>query len=121
MERNARQAPGLTELPLVLSHNPAITFAQLKAEIRRQVRRKAWAWWCSTTSSSSRTPSPNRPTPANAEVALMTRGLKVLAQQMEIPIVVLCQLNRDSAKREDTRPKVHELRRAAPWNRTRTW
>src|SRR5699024_10046504 len=44
------------------------------------------------------------------EVALMTRGLKILAQQLEIPIVVLCQLNRESAKREDTRPRPHELR-----------
>ncbi|MEU4286363.1 replicative DNA helicase [Nocardiopsis dassonvillei] len=109
-ERMRAKHQELTELPLVLSHNPAITFAQLKAEIRRQVRRKGLGLVVLDYLQLLQDPESKSADTREREVALMTRGLKVLAQQMEIPIVVLCQLNRDSAKREDTRPKVHELR-----------
>lgn len=46
----------------------------------------------------------------NLAVSSMTFGLKVLAQQMNIPIIVLSQLNRDCEKRTDKRPILSDLR-----------
>lgn len=46
------------------------------------------------------------------EVARISRGLKLLAMEMKIPIVVLCQLNRNSTLRKGTGryPQLSDLR-----------
>lgn len=44
------------------------------------------------------------------EVSKISRGLKILAMEYKIPIVVLCQLNRESEKRNDKRPRLADLR-----------
>lgn len=42
------------------------------------------------------------------EVAKMSRGLKIMALEYKIPIIVLAQLNREAAK--DKKPELHHLR-----------
>jgi len=41
------------------------------------------------------------------QVAKMSRRLKLLARELEVPVLVICQLNRQSA---DERPRLHHLR-----------
>jgi replicative DNA helicase len=44
------------------------------------------------------------------EVAKMSRGLKLMAKEFNIPIVVLAQLNRESEKLANKKPQLHHLR-----------
>lgn len=44
------------------------------------------------------------------EVAEITRGLKKLAKDLGIPIVLLCQLNRAAEGRSDKQPQLYDLR-----------
>lgn len=108
--RIARKRQDMVSWPLVISHNPSLSFPQLKAEIRRQARRHDLKMVVLDYLQLLQDPESTSADTREREVALMTRGLKVLAQEIGIPIMVLCQLNRDSARREDKRPQTHEMR-----------
>ena len=44
------------------------------------------------------------------KVSEISRNLKVMAMQLGVPVLVLCQLNREATQSADKRPKMHQLR-----------
>lgn len=95
-------------LPLWTRYDTALTLADIRAEATRMVRKHGVTCiyidqlnWITPPKSGNR----------DAEVGAITRGLKQLAIQLDIAVVLLHQLGRDTEKRGgDKRPKLHDLR-----------
>lgn len=95
----------LQRLPLYLDDQGALTLAQVRRKARQVKGLKLLALdylqLCSGTRKDRST---------NDEIAEISRGLKALALEMDIPIIVLSQLNREVERREDKEPVLADLR-----------
>ena len=105
----ARAAQEIQKLPLYIDDTPALTIATLRTRARRLQRRRAIGLivvdYLQLLQGSSRH-NENR----TQEISEITRGLKTLAKELNVPVLALSQLNRAVEQREDKRPLLSDLR-----------
>ncbi len=97
------------EIPLFLDENPRITVMEIRARARRiraQYGGLALIVIDYLQLMSSGASVENR----QLEVSEISRGLKILARELEVPIVALSQLSRKLEDRADKRPALSDLR-----------
>jgi replicative DNA helicase len=102
-------AVGRLEVPLFLDDNPQVTVMEIRAKARRiKAQHGGLALimidYLQLMSGSGN--SENR----QLEVSEISRNLKVLARELEVPIVALSQLSRNLESRSDKRPMLADLR-----------
>ncbi|KLE31219.1 replicative DNA helicase [Aurantiacibacter gangjinensis] len=102
-------AQKLTELPLYIDDTPALTISGLRTRARRLKRRHDIGLivvdYLQLLQGSGRA-NDNRVN----EISEISRGLKTLAKELQVPVIALSQLSRAVEQREDKRPMLSDLR-----------
>jgi len=106
----ARAAADLQTLPLYIDDTPGLTIAALRARARRLKRQKGIGMvvidYLQLLQGSGRGSNDNRV----QEISEISRGLKQLAKELDVPVIGLSQLSRAVEQREDKRPQLSDLR-----------
>mgnify|MGYP001274382892 FL=1 len=105
----SRAAQTLQTLPLFIDDTPGLTIAGLRTRARRLQRRHGIGFiivdYLQLLQGSSRS-GDNRV----QEISEISRGLKTLAKELNVPVMALSQLSRQVESREDKRPQLSDLR-----------
>ncbi|MEU0831257.1 replicative DNA helicase [Streptomyces sp. NPDC005969] len=105
--RAARAMDRITKAPLYLSDETELSLPMLRGKVRHLVRTAGLRMVVIDYIQLMQAPkAENR----QAEVAKLSRGLKLMAKEFGITVVVLAQLNRGPEQRTDKRPMVSDLR-----------
>jgi replicative DNA helicase len=106
----ARAAADLEGLPLYIDDTPALTIAALRTRARRLKRQKGIGLvivdYLQLLQGTGRGSNDNRV----QEISEISRGLKSLAKELNVPVIALAQLSRAVEQREDKRPQLSDLR-----------
>jgi len=99
----------LNDLPLYIDDTPALTIAAMRTRARRLKRRHGIGLivvdYLQLLQGSGRSQD-NRVN----EISEISRGLKTLAKELQVPVIALSQLSRAVEQREDKRPQLSDLR-----------
>ena len=108
--RLAQASNLLHEVPIFIDDTPALTVSALRTRARRLKRQHNLGMivvdYLQLISGSPGGRSDNRV----QEVSEITRGLKTLAKELDVPVLALSQLSRQVEQREDKRPQLADLR-----------
>ncbi|BCO81740.1 hypothetical protein MINTM011_00750 [Mycobacterium paraintracellulare] len=106
--RLARRMSEISEAPLYIDDSPNLTMMEIRAKARR-LRQKAdlrlvVVDYLQLMSSGKKVES------RQLEVSEFSRQLKLLAKELEVPVVAISQLNRGPEQRTDKKPMLSDLR-----------
>jgi replicative DNA helicase len=106
--RLARRMSEVADAPLFIDDSPNMSMMEIRAKCRRLKQRNDLKFviidYLQLMS------SPRRVENRQQEVSEMSRSLKLLAKELEVPVVALSQLNRGPEQRTDKKPLLSDLR-----------
>ena len=109
-EKLIKSSENLKDLSLFIDDSPALTISSIRTRSRRLKRKHGLDLiiidYLQLLSGESRNLNDNRV----KEISDITRGLKAIAKELNIPIVALSQLSRKVEDREEKRPQLADLR-----------
>ncbi|WP_084955414.1 replicative DNA helicase [Thermoactinospora rubra] len=106
--RLARRMSEVAEAPLFIDDSPNMSMMEIRAKCRRLKQRHDLRFviidYLQLMS------SPKKVESRQNEVSEISRAIKLLAKELEVPVVAISQLNRGPEQRTDKRPQVSDLR-----------
>jgi replicative DNA helicase len=106
-QRVVDAAGKMYQAPIYIDDSPVVTVTDIRAKCRRLKRKRGLSLvvidYLQLMEASSRE---NR----QQEISEITRNLKNLARELEVPVIAVSQLNRSLEAREDKRPRLSDLR-----------
>ncbi|WP_106096890.1 replicative DNA helicase [Pseudonocardia dioxanivorans] len=106
--RMARRMSEISEAPLFIDDSPNLTLMEIRAKARRLKQRNDLKLiildYLQLMTSGRKVESRQQ------EVSEFSRQIKLLAKELEVPVVAMSQLNRGPEQRNDKRPMLSDLR-----------
>ncbi|HET8600876.1 MAG TPA: replicative DNA helicase [Segeticoccus sp.] len=106
--RLARTMGEVSDAPLFIDDSPNMSLMEIRAKCRRLKQRNNLKLviidYLQLMTSGKRVESRQQ------EVSEFSRALKLLAKELEVPVIAISQLNRGSEQRTDKRPQMSDLR-----------
>jgi replicative DNA helicase len=106
--RLARKMGEIADAPLFIDDSPNMSMMEIRAKARRLKQRHDLK--LVVVDYLQLMSSPKRVENRQQEVAEMSRSLKLLAKELEVPVIAISQLNRGAEQRSDKRPQMADLR-----------
>ncbi len=104
----ARRMGEISEAPIFVDDTPSMNLMEIRAKARRLKQRHDLK--LIVVDYLQLMTSPKRTESRQQEVADLSRGLKLLAKEVECPVIAVSQLNRGPEQRTDKRPQLSDLR-----------
>ncbi|GAA1065268.1 replicative DNA helicase [Streptomyces asiaticus] len=108
--RYAEALPRFTAAPLTIDSTTNQTVMQIKARCRKLKQTTGLDLVVIDYLQLLESGSSRRQENRQQEVSDMSRNVKLMAMELEVPVIVLCQLNRGPEQRQDKRPTKSDLR-----------
>ncbi|MER5759161.1 MULTISPECIES: replicative DNA helicase [unclassified Streptomyces] len=108
--RLARRMPDVSAAPLYIDDSPNLSMMEIRAKCRRLKQRSDLSLVVIDYLQLMQSGGSRRPESRQQEVSDMSRNLKLLAKELEVPVIALSQLNRGPEQRTDKKPMVSDLR-----------
>ncbi|MGX4690970.1 replicative DNA helicase [Streptomyces sp. JNUCC 63] len=108
--RLARRMPDVSAAPLYIDDSPNLSMMEIRAKCRRLKQRNDLKLVVIDYLQLMQSGGSKRAESRQQEVSDMSRNLKLLAKELEIPVIALSQLNRGPEQRTDKKPMVSDLR-----------
>jgi replicative DNA helicase len=96
--------------PLVVDDSPNLTFMEIRSRARRIAQRQGLDMLILDYLQLTQAGTTRRAENRQQEVSDISRNLKLLAKELEIPVIALSQLNRGPEGRTEKKPLVSDLR-----------
>jgi replicative DNA helicase len=107
-QKIARKTGSIMEAPLFIDDSPNMSMMEIRAKCRRLKQkhnlRLVIVDYLQLMSSGKKVESRQQ------EVAEFSRALKLLAKELEVPVIAISQLNRGPEQRQDKKPMMSDLR-----------
>ncbi len=100
----------LSKVELYIDDTPSLSIAEARAKARRELRGKEKGLIVVDYLQLMQPPQSRKDGNRAVEVAEISRGLKVLAKEMNMPVIALSQLSRSVEQRTGKRPMLSDLR-----------
>jgi replicative DNA helicase len=103
-------AAKLSRAPIHIDDTPGLSILQLRARARRMWQQHGVKLFVIDYLQLLHSTSKKAADSRQQEVAELSNGVKALAKELKVPVIVLCQLNRELEKDKDRKPKLSDLR-----------
>jgi len=100
----------LSEAPMYIDETPALTALELRARARRLARQHGGKLGLIVIDYMQLMSGSGRNDNRASELGEISRGLKGLAKELQVPVIALSQLSRTVEQRTDKRPMMSDLR-----------
>lgn len=110
LDRLAKRTPSIDAAPLIIDDSPNLTLMEIRSRARRIAQQDGLDLLIVDYLQLMQSGGSRRAESRQQEVSEMSRNLKLLAKELNIPVVALSQLNRGPEQRTERKPMVSDLR-----------